>query len=119
MIMWGWILLRYTITTAIGKSKILAFSNFLVLAIAMNYTFFYKNNFIRTRGSFFDQNSRTIPASAEEQSLKFWVKVVNKTAESAASLAKCILLHASARTTVAPVARKQTKTSYCLLNKLE
>jgi len=30
-----------------------------------NYTF--KNNFIRTRGSFFAQNLRTIPASAEEQ----------------------------------------------------
>jgi len=35
------------------------------------YTFFYKNNFIRTRGSVFAQNVRTIPASAEEQSLKF------------------------------------------------
>jgi len=29
------------------------------------------NNFIRTQGSFFGQNLRTIPASAEEQSLKF------------------------------------------------
>jgi len=36
---------------------------------------------------------RTIPASAEEQSLKFSVEVVNKTAASAAQLAKCILLH--------------------------
>jgi len=39
--------------------------------------FFYKNNFIRTRGSFcseFKNNS----ASAKEQSLKFSVKVVNK-----------------------------------------
>jgi len=34
------------------------------------YTFF----FIRTRGSFFAQNLRTILALAEEQSLKFWVK---------------------------------------------
>jgi len=45
----------------------------------VNYTFFYKNNFIRTRGSFVAQNLRTIPASAKEQSLKFSVKVVNKT----------------------------------------
>jgi len=37
-------------------------------------TLFYKNNIIRSRGSFFAQNLRTIPASAEEQSLKFWVK---------------------------------------------
>jgi len=35
--------------------------------------FFYMN----TRLSF-DQNLRTIPALAEEQSIKFWVKVVNK-----------------------------------------
>jgi len=40
---------------------------------------------------------------------------VNKTAASAAPLAKCILFHASARTT----AQEQTKTLYCLLNKLE
>jgi len=32
---------------------------------------FCKNNFTRIRGSFFAQNLRTIPASAEEQSLKF------------------------------------------------
>jgi len=59
--------------------------------------FFYKNNFIRTRDSFFAQNLRTIknnPASAEEQSLEFSVKVVNKTAASTAQLAKYILLHA-------------------------
>jgi len=38
------------------------------------------------------------PASAEIQSLKFLVKVlVNKTAASAAQLAKCILLHAYLR----------------------
>jgi len=36
---------------------------------------------------------RTIPASAEEQSLKFCVKVVNKTAASASQVAKYILLH--------------------------
>jgi len=36
------------------------------------------------------------PASAEEQSFKFSIKasIVNKTAASAAQLAKCILLHA-------------------------
>jgi len=33
------------------------------------------------------------------QSLKFLIKVVNKTATSAAQLAKCILLHAYSRTT--------------------
>jgi len=44
---------------------------------------------------------------------------VNKTAASAASLAKCILLHTSARTTVAPSCARTNKTSYCLLNKLE
>jgi len=43
---------------------------------------------------------------------------VNKTAASATPLAKCILLHASARITVAP-SWARTKTSYCLLNKLE
>jgi len=32
----------------------------------------------------------------------FELKIVNKTAASAAQLAKCILLHASARTPVAP-----------------
>jgi len=37
---------------------------------------------------------RTIPASAEEQSLKFSIKIVNKTAASAAIFPKCILLHA-------------------------
>jgi len=41
------------------------------------------------------QNLRTIPASAAEQSCKFSVKVVNKTAVlRAAQLANCILLHA-------------------------
>jgi len=37
---------------------------------------------------------RTIPVSAEEQSLKFSIKVVDKLAASATQLAKCILLHA-------------------------
>jgi len=44
---------------------------------------------------------------------------VNKTAASAAPLAMCILLHASARTTAASSCARTTKTSYCLLNKLE
>jgi len=47
----------------------------------------------------FAQNLRTIPASAEEQILKFSVKLVNKTAASATQLAKGILLHAYSRTT--------------------
>jgi len=57
----------------------------------------------------FAQNLRTIPASAKEQSLKFWVIVAIKTATSAAQLAKCILLHASARTTVAPSCARTNK----------
>jgi len=50
----------------------------------------------------FAQNLKKIknnPASAEEQSLKFSIKVVNKAAASAAQLTKCILLHAYSRTT--------------------
>jgi len=50
----------------------------------------------------FAQNLRTIPASAEEQSLKFSIKVVNKTATSAAHFANCILLLAYSRITAAP-----------------
>jgi len=42
------------------------------------------------------------PASAEEQRFKFSIKVVNKTAASAAQIAKCILLHAYSCTTAAP-----------------
>jgi len=37
--------------------------------------------------------------SAEKQSLKFSIKVLNKAATSAAQLAKLILLHAYSRTT--------------------
>jgi len=65
--------------------------------IFCTFTLFYKNNFIRTRGSFLfkiKNKLRAIPASAEEQNLKFSIKVVNKTAVSAAQSAKCILLHA-------------------------
>jgi len=46
---------------------------------------------------------------SKEQSLKFWVKVANQTAVSAAQLAKCILLHASAHTTVAPSCERTSK----------
>jgi len=47
----------------------------------------------------FAQNLRTIPSSAEEQRLKFSIKVVNKTAAFAVQFAKCILLHAYSCTT--------------------
>jgi len=42
---------------------------------------------------------------------------VNETAESAAQLAKCILLHAYSRTTISfhVAARQQTKSSYSFL----
>jgi len=39
---------------------------------------------------------------AEEQSLTFSVKVVNKTTASSAQFTKCILLHAYSHTTAAP-----------------
>jgi len=39
---------------------------------------------------------------AEEQRLKFSIKVVNKTPASATQFAKCILLHAYSHTTAAP-----------------
>jgi len=45
----------------------------------------------------FKNKLRTIPASVEEQSLKFLIQVVNKTAASVAQLTKCI--HAYSRTT--------------------
>jgi len=54
---------------------------------------------------------RTIPASAEEQSLKFSIKVVTKQQQIAAQFAKCIILHAYSRTTQLPAAPAQTKTS--------
>jgi len=41
----------------------------------MNITLiFYKNNFVRIRGAFLKEIKNN-PASAEGQSLKFWVKV--------------------------------------------
>jgi len=50
----------------------------------------------------FKSKLRTIPASTEEQSLKFLVRIVNKAAVNAAQLANCILLHAYSCTTAAP-----------------
>jgi len=58
------------------------------------------------------------PASAKEQSLKFSVKVVSKTAASAAQLAKCILLHAYSRTTASSQLRKNRQKLHSLFNKL-
>jgi len=52
------------------------------------------------------------PASAEQQNLKFSVKVVNKIATSATQLAKCILLHVLL---LIPAAQEQTKTSCSFL----
>jgi len=46
------------------------------------------------------------PASVKEQSLKFWVQVVNKTAASVAQLAKCILFYAYSRTTASSQLRE-------------
>jgi len=60
------------------------------------YTIYKNMRFI------FAQNLKTIIALAEEQSFKFSIKVVYKTAASAAQFAKCILLHAYSRTIAAP-----------------
>jgi len=38
----------------------------------------------------FAQKFKNNPTLAKDQSLKFWVQVVNKTATSAGQLAKCI-----------------------------
>jgi len=54
----------------------------------------------------FKNKLRTIPALAEEQSLKFSIKVVNKIAASPAQFVKCILLHAYSRTTASSQLRK-------------
>jgi len=57
--------------------------------------------------------------SAEEQSPIFSVKVMDKTAASAAQLAKCVLLHVYSRTTASSQQRKNKQTtSYSLFNKL-
>jgi len=61
------------------------------------------------------KNLRTIPTSANKQSLKCSIKVANKTIASDAQFVKCVLLHPYSRTIV----RAQTKTSYYrLFNKL-
>jgi len=65
--------------------------------LCVRCTFFYKNTRL-----IFAQNLRTIPASAEEQSLKFSAKIVNKTAARVAQLTKRILLRAYTRTTAVP-----------------
>jgi len=65
------------------------------------HALFYKN----ARLSFFSKfknKLRTLPDSAKKQSLKFSIKVVNKTATRAAQLVKRILLYTFSRTTAAP-----------------
>jgi len=44
---------------------------------------------------------------------------VNKTAASAAQLAKCILLHAYSHTTASSELRENKQKLHCLFNKLE
>jgi len=66
-----------------------------IIKVLVFNTLFYKNNFIRTRGSFLLRISEQIknnPSldSTEEQSFKFSIEVVNKTAASATQLVKCI-----------------------------
>jgi len=85
---WVNLLKFWVITQNLGKIKILHPQKH---SISYGYTLvsFYKNNFIRKRAHFFSKfknKLRTIPASAEEQSLKFSIKVVNKTATSRAQL---------------------------------
>jgi len=53
-----------------------------------SYILFYKNTFIRTRGSFLLKDLRTIPSSAEEQSFKFSIKVVNKNSSKCRTICK-------------------------------
>jgi len=59
---------------------------------------------MRRRG--LNKQIKNNPVSAEEQSLKFSVKVVNKTASSASQLTKCILLHAYSGTTASSQLRE-------------
>jgi len=84
------------------------------------YTFFFQEQFYKEHEahicSKFKNKLRTNPLCS---SLKFSIKVLNKTTASAAQLAKCILLHAYLCKTAAPSCmRTQTKTLYSLLNKL-
>jgi len=66
--------------------------------------------FIRTRGSFIAQNLRkklkTIQPQQKNKVSNFEFKLVNKTAASAAQLAKCILLHVYSCTTACSQLRK-------------
>jgi len=81
--------------------------------IFFQYTLFRRTIFKEHKARF-AQNLRTILALAEEQSLKFSIKAVNKRAARATQLSKCILLHAYLYTVQLklPAARAQTKTSY-------
>jgi len=76
-----------------------------------NYTFiFYKNNFIRTRGSFLLKIKEQIKNNPSLQK--------NKVANFQSQ--KYILHHAYSRTMMLqlPAAREQTKTSFSLFDKL-
>jgi len=81
--------------------------NFLMLTYAymycvhviLQYKYFFIRTIFQVHEAHFCSKFKNNPASAEEQSLKISVNVVNKTAASAAQLAKCILLHAYSRTT--------------------
>jgi len=66
----------------------------------------------------FKNKLRTIQPSAEEQSLKFSVKVANKTAASTAQFPKCMLLHAYSHTTASFQLRENKQTFIQLFNKL-
>jgi len=74
---------------------------YLVTNKRQNYTtLFLEVKFYKNKRIIFAQNLRTIPTSADEQSLKIFIKVLNKTAASVAQFAKRILLHTYSRTTV-------------------
>jgi len=88
----------------------------MVYVVELYNTFleqFYKN-----RRIIFAQNLRTIPASADKQSLKFLIKVMNKTTVSAAQFAKYMLLHTYSRTNAARSCASTNKTLHRLFNKL-
>jgi len=83
---------------------------------------FFKFQCIRTilweHEAHFCSKFKNNPALAKEQSLKFWVQVVSKTATSAAQLAKCILLQAYSRTTASSQLRENKQKLHSLFNKL-
>jgi len=66
----------------------------------------------------FKNKLRTIQPQQKEQSLKFSVKEVNKTAASAVQLTKCILLHAYSRKTASIQLRENKQKVYATFNKL-